>query len=143
MPMMSHLISSGMRQHLGEQSSPKIRKAKPADIKAINKLSIEMHNHIGKLVGLRFSKQDLKHEMIDSKDLKKENYYVSVADKQVIGFISFSKPKKDEWYGRHLDINGLSVAKKFRSKGIGKKLFDIVLKEAKKKKLNIKVNTNI
>jgi ribosomal protein S18 acetylase RimI-like enzyme len=121
---------------------PVVRKANKKDIASINKLNFEMHNYLAKLVRIKLSKKELNKEKINESDLKKERYYVAIVGNKVVGFIAFGKKiLEDEWHGKYLYLHEIAVTKKFRGKGIGKKLFQNALDYAKKNKLNIKADT--
>jgi ribosomal protein S18 acetylase RimI-like enzyme len=120
-----------------------IRKASITDIKSINELNFEMHNHLAKLLGLKFLKEELKSEEVNEKELKKENFYVAVIENKVRGFVAFSKKLEDEWYGKYVYLYEIAITRTFQRKGIGKKLFEVVLNYANKKRLNIKIDTNV
>ncbi len=101
-----------------------------------------MHNHLGGLVGIHFSKDKLKDEHVGLSELAGIIVAEDNKSKQAVGYVSFSaKPKKDEWYGKHIYLFEFAVQKKFRGKGIGKKLIRAVIMHCKKKKVNIKIDT--
>jgi hypothetical protein len=60
------------------------------DLVAINQLTLEMHNHLGRLVGLKFTKQDLAEEMYQGEDDLK-NVYVAENNAGVVGCVAFSQ----------------------------------------------------
>jgi N-acetylglutamate synthase-like GNAT family acetyltransferase len=66
------------------------RRATLEDLVAINQLTFEMHNHLGRLVGLRFKKQDLAEEMYQGEDDLK-NVYVAENNAEVVGCIASPK----------------------------------------------------
>lgn len=120
----------------------KIRKATKKDLERINELTIEMHNSLGKPIGLKFTKEILEKELYNESDLKTHVIYVAVIGAEIIGYICFNKEiEEDEWYGKHYHIDHIIVDENYRERGIGSKLFSIVLRKAKQRNLNIKVDT--
>jgi ribosomal protein S18 acetylase RimI-like enzyme len=100
-----------------------------------------MHNHLGALVGIKFTKEELKEEMYKSEqDLK--NVYVAESDGKVVGYISFSpKPEENEFFGKYYHLYHLIVKQEFRRKGIAAKLFKILLRNAKQENVSIVTGT--
>ncbi|MBN1923220.1 MAG: GNAT family N-acetyltransferase [Nanoarchaeota archaeon] len=117
-----------------------IRKAIKSDIPLLNKLDIDMHNYLGSQIGVKFTASD---ESYTEADFKKQNVYVAVVDNRMVGFITFSKKLLfDEFYGgKYVFLDDFAVDNNYRGKGVGKKLYKIVLDYAKKNKANIKVDT--
>jgi ribosomal protein S18 acetylase RimI-like enzyme len=66
----------------------KIRRALIKDLDAINELTIEMHNYLGALVGIKFSRKELKEAMYGNEQ-NLENMYVAESDGKVVGYMSF------------------------------------------------------
>ena len=121
-----------------------IRKARKSDIPSINELNFAMHNYLGKLVGVRFSEDELKEEKIAETDLSKEHYYVAVTGNRVVGYVVFSKKTlEDEWCGRYICLNEVAVAEPFRGKGIGERLVQVAVDCAKRNRLNITTGTHL
>lgn len=117
------------------------RKAVLKDLEAINELTLEMHNYLGALVGIEFSKEELRHEMYESEnDLK--NVYVAEFDGNVVGYIAFSERiHKNEFFGKYYHLYHIAVKRGFRRKGVASNLLHILLKKAKKENVNIVVGT--
>jgi len=118
-----------------------IRQAKREDVEEINRLTLQMHNHLGKLVGIKFSLEDMEEEFFDESDSLDEVYIADVKER-VVGYISFSeKIREDEWCGRHLRLDHLIVDEKHRRKGYGTKLLEVLLQKAQKDEVNVVVGT--
>jgi len=117
------------------------RKAMIRDLDAINELTVEMHNHLGALVGIQFSEEELKHEMYESEeDLK--NVYVAESDGKVIGYMSFShRTEENEFFGEYYHLYHIVVKREFRGKWAATKLFNILLRKAKRENVNIVAGT--
>ena len=115
----------------------RIRKAIATDIEAVNELTFEMHNHLGSLVGIKFTMEDLKEEMYeDTEDLK--NVHVAEVDGKVVGYMSFSpQAEENEFFGKYYHLYHVAVKPKFRRKGIATKLFATLLEKAKQEHANI------
>jgi GNAT superfamily N-acetyltransferase len=96
-----------------------------------------MHNHLGSLVGIKFTMKDLKEEMCeDIEDLR--NVYVAEVSGKVVGYMSFSpKIEENEFFGKYYHLYHMAVKPRFRRKGIATKLFATLLKEARKEQANI------
>jgi len=119
----------------------KTRRALVKDLDAINELTLEMHTYLGALVGIKFSKEELKHEMYENEDDLK-NVYVAVSDGKVVGYMAFSPEiQENEFFGRYYDLEHIVVKRGFRRKGIAFQLFNILLKKAKQENVNIATGT--
>ena len=107
------------------------------DLDAINELTIEMHNFLGSLVGLRFTMRQLKDEMYESEeDLK--NVYVGESGGKVVGYVAFSQDvNENEFFGKYYHLYHIAVNQEFRRKGVASKLFSILLRKAKRENVNI------
>jgi len=118
-----------------------IRKALIKDLGAVNELTVEMHNYLGSLVGVKFTMEDLKHEMYQNKeDLK--NVYVAELDEKVVGYMSFShKPEENEFLGKYYHLYHIAIKQEHRGKGIATKLLEVLLRKAKQENINILVGT--
>lgn len=120
----------------------KVRKAKKPDLKAINKMYVDLHIYLGKRIGKKIKKKELKKEKFKKNEIK--NIFVAVDGKDVIALASFSgKIHDDELFGRHFELEHFFVDKRYRNRGIGKKLFAEIVKVAKTKKANIMTETPI
>ena len=118
-----------------------IRRAGKEDIESINRLTLQMHNHLGQLVGIRFSFEELEDEFYDETDSLDE-VYVAEVESEVVGYISFThKILEDEWCGRYYRLDHLIVDEKYRRKGYGTKLFEVILQKAQKDDANVVADT--
>lgn len=118
-----------------------VRQAKREDIEEINRLTLQMHNHLGRLVGIKFILDDLEEEFFDESDSLDE-VYVAEVNGEVVGYISFSeKIREDEWCGRYLRLDHLIVDEKHRRKGYGTKLLEFLLQKAQKDDANVIADT--
>ncbi len=119
----------------------RVRPAKREDIEEINRLTLEMHNHLGQLVGIEFTVDNLEDEFYNESDSLDEVYVVEV-DRKVVGYISFSnKIREDEWCGRYYALEHLIVDKKHRREGYGTRLLEVLLQRAQKDNANVVVDT--
>ena len=119
----------------------RVRPAKREDIEELNKLTLQMHYHLGKLVGVEFTVDNLKDEFYDESD-SLEGVYVAEVDRKAVGYISFSnKIREDEWCGRYYALEHLIVDKKHRRKGYGTRLLEVLLQRAQKDNANVVVDT--
>jgi len=64
----------------------KIRQARKEDIDEINRLTLNLHGHLGRLIGVRFAEEELEEELYGEKDL--EGVYVAEI-KGKLGFKPF------------------------------------------------------
>jgi len=116
-----------------------IRKAEAGDLRTINELTDEMHNYLAALYGLELSPEELEDEHYAEDEL--ENTYVAVSDKGlVVGYMSFS-PGRDEWAGPHYELEHIVVHEDYRGLGIARRLFDILLRKARREGVNIRTGT--
>jgi len=115
----------------------RIRAASANDLNAVNELTFEMHEHLGSLVGIKFTFGDLKEEMCENpEDLK--NVYVAEQDGKIVGYLSFSpKVEENEFFGKYYHLYHIAVRREFRRQGIATKLFNALLKKAKRENVNI------
>jgi N-acetylglutamate synthase-like GNAT family acetyltransferase len=119
----------------------RIRRATVEDLVGINQLTFEMHNHLGRLVGLKFNKQDLAEEMYQGEDDLK-NVYVAENNAGVVGCVAFSQEiLENEFFGRYIHLYHITVKKELRRKGVASKLLTILLRKAEKENVNIVTNT--
>jgi len=117
------------------------RRAVVKDLGAINELTFEMHNFLGSLVGIRFTMRQLKDEMYENEeDLK--NVYVGESSGKVVGYMAFSQDvNENEFFGKYYRLYHIAVKQEFRRKGVASKLFNILLRKAKRENLNIVTET--
>jgi len=115
----------------------RVRAATAKDLNAVNELTFEMHEHLGSLVGIKFTIRDLKEEMYENpEDLK--NVYAAEQDGKVVGYLSFSpKVEENEFFGKYYHLYHIAVKREFRRQGIATKLFNALLKKAKRENVNI------
>jgi len=119
----------------------RVRQAKREDIDEINRLTMQMHNHLGRLVGVEFAFDDLKEEFFSESD-SLDGVFVAEGNGKVVGYISFSnKIYEDEWCGRHLRLEHLIVDEKHRRKGYGTKLLEAFLQRAQEQNANVVADT--
>jgi ribosomal protein S18 acetylase RimI-like enzyme len=117
------------------------RRATVDDVAAINQLTFEMHNHLGELVGLKFTKLNLAEEMYEKEDDLK-NVYVAENSTGVVGYMAFSQEiRQNEFFGKYIHLYHIAVKKEFRRKGVASKLFSILLRRAEHENVNIVTET--
>jgi ribosomal protein S18 acetylase RimI-like enzyme len=111
------------------------------DLDAVNELTFEMHNYLGSLVGISFTMRQLKDEMYENeKDLT--NVYVAEFDRKVVGYMAFSQNiHENEFFGKYYHLYHIAVKQEFRRKGVASKLFNILLRKAKRENVNIVTET--
>jgi len=115
----------------------RIRQAKQEDIEEINRLTVQMHNHLGRLVGIKFTEDELEEEFFSESD-SLDGVYVAEVDGKIVGYISFSnKIREDEWCGRYYRLDHLIVDEKHRRKGYGTKLLGALFQKARKDDANV------
>jgi len=116
-----------------------VRKATVQDLDVVNALTDNMHKHLAGLYGLELSAGELKEEHYDQDELG--NLYVAEdAEAGVVAYMSFSKGS-NEWAGAHYELEHIVVREDFRGMAIGRKLFQILLKEANREGVNISTGT--
>ena len=119
----------------------RVRPAKREDIEEINRLTLQMHNHLGELVGIEFTVDDLEDEFYDESD-SLDGVYVAEVGEKIVGYISFSnKIREDEWCGRYYALEHLIVDEEHRRKGLGTRLLEALLEIAKKDDANVVADT--
>jgi len=119
----------------------RVRQAKREDIEEINRLTVQMHNHLGRLVGIKFTPDELEEEFFSESD-SLDGVYVAEDDGEVVGYIAFSnKIREDEWCGRNYRLEHIIVDEKHRRKGCGKKLMEVLLQKAQKDDANVVADT--
>jgi len=111
------------------------------DLDAVNELTFEMHNYLGSLVGISFTMRQLKDEMYENeKDLT--NVYVAEFDGKVVGYMAFSQNiHENEFFGKYYHLYHIAVKQEFRRKRVASKLFNILLRKAKRENVNIVTET--
>jgi len=120
----------------------KIRQARKEDIDEINRLTLNLHNRLGRLIGVRFAEEELEEELYGERDL--EGVYVAEIEGKLAGYIAFSpKPSEDEWCGKFYELYHIVVAEKSARKGVGTRLFEVLLKKAREDNANIRTSTLI
>jgi ribosomal protein S18 acetylase RimI-like enzyme len=111
------------------------------DLDAINELTFEMHNSLGSLVGVRFSVGQLKDEMYENEE-DLNNVYVGEIDGRVVGYMAFSQDvRENEFFGKYYHLYHIAIKQEFRREGVASKLFNILLRKAKREKMNIVTET--
>jgi len=119
----------------------RVRQAKREDIEEINRLTVQMHNHLGRLVGVKFTQKDLEEEFFSESD-SLDGVYVAEVNRKVVGYISFSNIiREDEWCGRNYRLEHIIVDEKHRRKGHGTKLLEALLQKAQKDDANVVADT--
>ena len=116
---------------MGEKVKMRIRKARKKDMLGIAKVEEGSGYHFGKWNFLKMVGDLLKD--------KNEIIFVAEIDGNVAGYRSFNKKRK------FADSGYLAITKEFQGKGIGKKLLEKSIKEAKKlgcNKMVIHVRSN-
>lgn len=118
----------------------KIRMAKPKDLGAINKLTIETIQTHGGTVRLKLSDDDLKDEILNEKSLK--GTYLAELNGEVVGYLCFNPDiKVDEWCGKHYEIERIVIKDGYIGQGIGAKLIEAITEKARNEGVKIKVCT--
>ena len=118
-----------------------VRRARREDIEAINRLTVQMHNYLGRLVGIEFSPEELEEEFFSETE-SLDGVYVAELDGKIVGYISFSpKIQEDEWCGRNYRLEHLIVDEKHRRKGYATRLFNVLLRKAEKDDANVVADT--
>ena len=116
-----------------------VRKADSEDLEAINELTDIMHRHLAALYKLKLGNDEIDEEHFDAGELT--NIYVAEsAGTGIIGYISFSKGT-DEWIGPYYELEHIVVRKDYRSRGVGRELFKVLLDRAEHEGLNIKAGS--
>ncbi len=119
----------------------RVRPAKREDIEEINRLTLQMHNHLGRLVGIQFTVGDLEDEFYDESD-SLDGVYVAEVGGKAVGYISFSnKIREDEWCARYYVLEHLIVDEKHRREGYGTRLLEVLLQRAQKDDANVVADT--
>ncbi len=119
----------------------RVRPAKREDIEEINRLTLQMHNHLGQLVGIEFTVDDLEDEFYDESD-SLDGVFVAEVGEKIVGYISFSnKIRDDEWCGRYYALEHLIVDEEHRRKGLGTRLLEALLDIAKEDDANVVADT--
>jgi len=100
-----------------------------------------MHNHLGRLVGIEFSMEDLEEEFFSESE-SLDGVYVAEVEGKVVGYIAFSTEiREDEWCGRNYRLEHLIVDEKHRRKGYGTKLLKVLLERAQRNDANVVADT--
>lgn len=119
----------------------RVRPAKREDTEEISRSTLQIHNHLGRLVGIEFSVDDLEDEVYDESDSLDE-VYVAEVDGQVVGYIPFSsKTREDEWCGKYYALEHLIVDKRHGRKNYGAKLLRALLQRAQKEDASVVADT--
>jgi len=119
----------------------RVRRAWVKDLDAINQLTLEMHNYLGSLVGVKFSMEELKEEMYENEE-DLQNVYVAELNGKVVGYMAFSKEvHMNEFFGKYYHLYHMVVKPEFRRKGIAAKLLNTLFKKAKRENVNIVTQT--
>jgi len=116
-----------------------VRKARVGDLKIINDLTDAMHHYLAGLYGLELSAEELEEEQYDEDELE-DTYVAEDIGRGVVGYMSFSLGR-DEWAGPNYELEHIVVHEDYMGLGIAKKLFDALLKKAKRKGVNITTGT--
>lgn len=113
-----------------------LRKARNNDLDEINRLTINMHNYLASLYEMGLPEEALKEEMFTKEELV--NVYVAedAVKGKAIGYMSFSSGE-DEWAGSYYELEHIIVDKQYRGRGIGHKLFQVLLDRANRGRVNI------
>ena len=110
-----------------EKLEVKLRKALPSDMQAVLQLIKELAEYEKAPQEVTVTADELIHDGFTA-DLFK--CIVAEIDSQVIGMALYY-PRYSTWKGRTIHLEDFIVKEEHRKKGIGKKLFDAVVKEAK------------
>ena len=117
------------------------RRAVVKDLDVINELTFEMHVFLGSLVGIRFNARELEDEMYENEeDLK--NVYVGEFDGNVVGYLAFSQELlESEFFGKYYQLYHIAVKQEFRRRGVASELFNVLLRKARRERVNVVTGT--
>jgi GNAT superfamily N-acetyltransferase len=99
-----------------------------------------MHRYLANLYGLELSPEELEEEHFDEEELRRNVYVADSEEKEVIGYVSFSKGE-NEIAGPYYEVEHLVVAEKYRRLNVGRMLLNVVLERAKKENANMTTAT--
>ena len=117
-----------------------VRRARTGDLAQVNKLTIGLHNDVGRLLGARLSAKELEDERFKKGDLR--GLFVAVDNGVVVGYAHVGRREEDEWCGEFRELTHIMVCKRHRNKGVGRALFAAVDALSRKEGTNIKTITN-
>lgn len=106
----------------------------------VNRLTIGLHNDVGRLLGVRLSAKGLEGERFKKGDLG--GLFVAVDNGVVVGYAHVGRKEEDEWCGEFRELTHIMVSKRYRNKGVGRALFSAVNALSRKEGTNIKTVTN-
>ncbi len=75
-----------------------------------------------KILDERISTMEKRQERLENELQNNNNWYVSIVDNKVVGFVSYGK-SRNEKYKNYGEINAIYVLKEYQKLGIGKALF--------------------
>ena len=107
------------------------------DYKKVNELAVQVHEmHVTWNPEIYISVEEVISKEYFKNLIKNEEIYIAKEDKEIVGYIIFNIKEKENpimRYRKQLDIDAICVDERYRGKGIGTKLLEVVKEIAKSK----------